>query len=249
MILLLSIGCVEYAINRPAEVQLADEIWMDSGVLGPVAQAPVYANTAGRLYEVEPSTGETSTVGDFRDAEGKIDGFVDIAIDLEGRMFGGTFDAIYRIDPGTGEVEHLCDTEVELYAMTFTSTGELIGGGPESLSIIDVDRDCQAEDLVPDPVFETSGDLVGLPDGYLYWTVLGDDSDHLVRLDPENGMLSQVGALGYEQLFGLGYDDGELFGFSAGGEIVAISPETAEVSLRSSGTLAWWGATTNPVIW
>jgi hypothetical protein len=249
MILLLSIGCVEYALNHPAEVELADETWMDSGILGPIAEAPVYANTAGRLYEVVPATGETSTVGDFRDAAGKIDGFVDIAIDLDGRMFGGTFDAIYRIDPSTAEVEHICDTEVELYAMTFTSTGELIGGGPETLTIIDVDGGCGVEDLVSNPMFETSGDLVGLPDGYLYWTVLGEESDALVRLDPETGMFSPVGSLGYEQLYGLGYDQGELFGFSAQGQIVAISPDSADVSLRSTGSLAWWGATTNPVIW
>ena len=103
---------------------------IDTSVTGPIASAPVYANTSGRLYEVEPSTGEAITIGDFRDDSGKVDGFVDIAIDLSGRMFGGTFESIYRIDPETAEVERLCDTEVELYAMTFTSDGRLIAGGP-----------------------------------------------------------------------------------------------------------------------
>ena len=245
----LSLGCVEYALNNPAEVELGSDVYMDTGIRGPVASAPVYANTSGRLYEVEPNTGETLTIGDFRDASGKVDGFVDIAIDLDGRMFGGTFDAIYRVDPNSGEVEVICSTDVELYAMTFTSDGRLIGGGPESLTIIDIDDNCRVEDLLSDPFFETSGDLVGLPDGYLYWTVIGEESDELVRLDPDSGMFSPVGSLGYEQLYGLGYDDGELFGFSAEGQIVAISPDSGTTELRSSGSLAWWGATTNPVVW
>ena len=249
MLLLVFIGCVEYSIDKPTELEPGSEILLDSGIPAPIAEAPVYANTAGRLYEVEPATGETLTVGDFRDASGKIDGFVDIAIDLEGRMFGGTFDAIYSVDPTTAEVTHLCDTDDELYAMTFTSEGELIGGGPENLTLIDVDADCSSEALISEPIFETSGDLVGLPDGFLYWTVIGEDSDQLVRLDPQTGLYAPVGALGYSQLFGLGYDQGELFGFSASGEIIAISPESAQSSLRSSGSLSWWGATTNPVIW
>ena len=87
-------------------------------------------------------------------------------------------------------------------------------------------------------MFETSGDLVGLPDGYLYWTVVGDESDQLVRLDPNSGLFAPVGSLGYDQLYGLGYDEGELFGFSASGLIVAISPDSATTSLRSSGSLS-----------
>jgi len=62
-------------------------------------------------------------------------------------------------------------------------------------------------------------------------------------------MFAPIGTLGYEKLFGLGYDEGELFGFSAQGEIVAISPDSAGTSLRSSGSISWWGATTNPVVW
>ena len=269
MILLLAIGCVEYAINTPVESSLgADDITdtailsngdtsasedtgnlVDTSVTGPIASAPVYANTSGRLYEVEPSTGEAITIGDFRDDSGKVDGFVDIAIDLSGRMFGGTFESIYRIDPDTAEVDRLCDTEVELYAMTFTSDGRLIAGGPDSLTVIDVDDNCSTNALIENPMFETSGDLVGLPDGYLYWTVIGEDSDQLVRLDPNSGMFAPVGSLGYEQLYGLGYDEGELFGFSASGQIVAIAPDSAVTTLRSSGSLSWWGATTNPVSW
>ena len=83
MILLLAIGCVEYAINTlwslPSaqtspyrhSVEWDTSASEDTGnlvdsVTGPIASAPVYANTSGRLYEVEPSTGEAITIGGSR---------------------------------------------------------------------------------------------------------------------------------------------------------------------------------------
>ena len=119
----------------------------------------------------------------------------------------------------------------------------------DSLTVIDVDDNCSTTALIENPMFETSGDLVGRPDGYLYWTVIGEDSDQLVRLDPNSGLFAPVGSLGYDQLYGLGYDEGELFGFFCEWSIVAIAPDSAVTPLRSSGSSSWWGATTNPVVW
>ena len=249
MLWILLVGCVEYDLGSSNEREFRGQLFLETGISAPIAQAPVYANTSGRLYEIDPSTGETITVGDFRDEQGKIDNFIDIAIDLNGRLLGGTFDAIYSIDPTTAEVSHLCDTEAEMTAMTFTSNGELIVGGPDSLTFVDLEYNCEIDALIVDPIYQTSGDLVGLPDGYLYWTVIGDSADELVRIDPSTGMFAPVGELNFEQLYGLGYDQGELFGFSAQGEVVVISPDSAESSLRSVVDLSWWGATTNPVVW
>ena len=99
------------------------------------------------------------------------------------------------------------------------------------------------------PAYETSGDLVGLPDGYLYWTVLGGTNDELVRVDPVTGAAFWVGAVAGSRLFGLGYDDGTLYAFSSDGSILSIDPTTAATTVVSSDTTSWWGATTNPVVW
>ena len=147
-------------------------------------------------------------------------------------MFGGTFESIYRIDPDTAEVDRLCDTEVELYAMTFTSDGRLIAGGPDSLTVIDVDDNCSTTALIENPMFETSGDLVGLPDGYLYWTVIGEDSDQLIRLDPNSGMFAPVGSLNYEQLYGSVRR--RAVRLSASGQIVAIAPDCSHNTAKQA---------------
>lgn len=245
--LLLNTGCmIEYGVEGE-EQDVREPIGdpEDAEYLA-LPDAPVYANTSGTLYRLDDE--ELSTIGDFATAEGElVDGMTDIAIDREGLVIGGTFDAIYEIDAETAMVTHICDTEIVMYALAFSSDGRLYAGGDNTVEEIEL-SDCSSR-LLTSSQYLTSGDLVGLPDGYLYWTVEGDDGDELVRLDPNNGFSQWVGVIGVERLFGLGYTDGELFGFSAEGDIVAIDPETAETEYANTVGFGWWGATTNPVVW
>ncbi len=274
-IFLILTGCTEYAISGAVEDNLGTEeddiidvgapsrdteLSPDTGEDDPgdpteeeppPADAPVYANTGGELFEVEPTTGARSLIGTFIDTTSgeEITPFVDIAIDLSGRMYGGTWDTLYRIDPTTGLVRAVCELDVDMVALTFTSDGELIAGGDEGINRIDV-ASCQVTPLVVGGNYLTSGDLVGLPDGYLYWTVEGDSRDDLIRVDPDTGATSYIGNTGYSEIFGLGYDAGELFGFNSYGETVLISSSTAATTLLTSDAdVSWYGATTNPVQW
>lgn len=214
------------------------------------AAAPVYANTSPELFEIDPLTGDRTSVGFFHDVDGNpVDSFVDIAIDLEGQLIGGTFDGVYRIDPETAEVELLCETDVGMYALAFSDDGTLFAGGDFVIHQLDIES-CTHSVFLEDVGYRTSGDLVGLPDGYLYWTVEGDDGDELVRVDPINGYTSWVGVIGVPKLFGVGYHEGTLFGFGRYGEVVAISPDHAGAEMLSQDDgISWWGATTNPVRW
>ena len=189
-------------------------------------------------------------VGVFTATSGTINSsFVDIAIDLEGKMYGGTFDALYRIDPSTAEVSEICSPDAGMVALTFTSDNELIAGGDDGVNIINI-TNCRVTELVTEGNYETSGDLVGLPDGYLYWTVENGSRDGLVRIDPLTGQTTWIGETGYSSIFGLGYDEGELLGFNSWGETISISPTTAASSvLTSDDGVSWYGATTNPVEW
>ena len=57
------------------------------------------------------------------------------------------------------------------------------------------------------------------------------------------------GRIGVSSLFGLGYHNDKLYGFSAEGDIVEISPSNAVISDTIASGNAWWGAATNPVVW
>ena len=115
-----------------------------------------------------------------------------------------------------------------------------------------VDGGCDMEVLFEKTGWDTSGDVVGLPDGLLYWTIRGTTSDVLVTVDPVTKAESVKGDVGFERLFGVGYDQGQgrLYGFSASGEVIEINASTGAGSLLTQdATRAWWGATTNPVVW
>ena len=275
LLLLAAVGCTEYGIQGGQDDNLGLEPELDTAEPEPdttepqdsdsaepedtgsandeeppPAEAPVYAHTSAQLYEVEPSSGVRTLIGTFRDGAGtEISPFVDIAIDLEGRMYGGTFDALYRIDPFTAQVTEICEPGAGMVALTFTSDGELIAGDTQSVHIINI-ANCRVTELVTEGDYQTSGDLVGLPDGYLYWTVQGSSRDRLVRIDPLTGATTYIGDVGYSEIFGLGYDDGELLGFNSWGETLTISPSTAAATvLASDSGMSWYGATTNPVEW
>ncbi len=256
LLLLPSVACGEFSVHAqgddpeiPEEVDTDVEPVEETDIEEPVATLPVYAHTRTELYSIEPGNGSRTRIGTFTEGSQVVDGMIDVAIDLEGRMYGATWTSLFLIDPETAEATWICDTDEELYAMTFTSSGKLFGGAGERVVELNVEN-CQAHALFSQSDWETSGDLVGLPDGYLYWTVRTGGNDGVVRVDPDNGDSTWVGNTGFKKLFGLGYDDGNLFGFSDDGEIVKIDPDNGTGTLLSSNQeTEWWGATTNPVVW
>lgn len=231
----------------------------------PLAAYPVYAHTRDTLHTVDPVTGDTLLIGRFLNGNTPVDGMIDIAIDTQGRMFGGTQgDAlgngrtIWRIDPSNGAVTHHCDTPLVLYALTFLSDGRLVAGDASDLKAVDLANNCAITTIAHSEQWATSGDVVALPDGLIYWTVRGeDDVDNLVVVQPDSGLMRLQGPVddgsrGYGRLYGLGYDEtaDALYGFSADGEIVQINPfNGASQLLNVTEETLWWGATTNPVLW
>ncbi len=233
----------------------------DTGV---IATAPMYANTQEALYEIDPDSGLAIRIGDFHEnGQPFTQGFEDIAIDLQGRLYGGMrapyesdTRAIYRIDPSTAQVIHICDLQIRMTAMTFLADGRLVAGGDETLHVIDIDEGCMARQVISNPDYVTSGDIVGLPDGYLYWTIRNrddeDGGDELVKVDVDSGLSAVLGTISHRKLYGLGYDEGtgKVYGFSSYGDIVEVAPEDADSELLGTqDAVSWWGAATNPVLW
>ena len=178
-----------------------------------------------------------------------MDHFEDIAIDLSGHMYGGTGEVLYLINPSTAKVQRICDLPIRTTALTFTDDGQLVVGTENTILFLDV-LTCETETLLANAFHETSGDIVGLPDGFLYWTVWGETSDLLVRIDPNSGEEHVVGPVGYSQLFGLGYSNGQLYGFNSEGQVLRMSPHEGQALMTAQcEDLAWWGAATNPVVW
>jgi DNA-binding beta-propeller fold protein YncE len=129
--------------------------------------------------------------------------------------------------------------------LTCLSNGTLVIGG-SALSLIDPATGRVIRTLVPAGGYTTSGDVIALPDGMLYWTVDGGN-DRVVRVDPSSGATTPLPLLGVNDVYGLGFANSQMFGFSSDGRVLTIDPTSGAVMQNQSLPGSWNGATTNPV--
>jgi hypothetical protein len=240
-------GCQEYTFGKDDEEDEQPNP-KPSEDLGPPGSAPVYANTSTDLYAVHIAADRLERVGSFTLEGEAVTHFVDLAVDGEGRMYGGTYDGIYAIGPTNATLRFHCATQANLTAMTFGADGVLYIGGGSAIDVFDLET-CSSERLLESAEYETSGDLVGSPDGALYWTVKGESGDELVRINVETGSTEWLGVLAAERLYGVGYDNGEVLGFSAFGKIISASLDGENSTVITDTEHAWWGAAANPLEW
>ena len=213
-----------------------------------VATESIYVHTSTTLFSYDPATNAAVRIGDFKEGGSRISDMTDIAIDMSGHRWGGAFTRLYEIDPRSGACTYVRDLPDSATGLTFLSDGRLVIAG-SALRFFDPATN-QTSVLVGGGTYTTSGDIVGLPDGYLYWTVTSwSGGDGLVRVDPNSGTTTYVGDLSASSLYGVGYANGTLYGFSSWGTIVGIDPSNARNISTNTVNQTWWGATTNPVRW
>ncbi len=212
------------------------------------ATEPVYLNTGSMLYSFDPVGVSASLIGEFRQGGTWITDMTDIAIDLSGRMYGVSFDTLYAIDATSAAVTEVGRLGVsDCNGLAFVSDGTLVGVAGST--VLSVDTGTGAASPLANTSYTSSGDIVGLPDGYLYWSVSGWSSDSLVRVDPANGNATELGSTSAASLWGLGYADGELWAFAATGKAYVLDSGSGAVLRTETVPGAWYGATTNPVLW
>ena len=237
------------AVTVPPDAGMVITEPPDAGV--PVASEPVYLNTGETLYAFDPSTGRASSRGNFASDRGEVTGMVDIAIDLQGHMYGGTTEReLFQIDPTNAHCTLLASYSDILHGLTFLSDGRLVVAG-HAVAIVDPETGRTLDTLVPEGEYETSGDIIGLPDGKLYWSVRGerDQPDDIVRIDPQTKRTEVLGSTGVVAIYGLGYADQVLYGFLRDGERVELDQRSGRAIDERPLSGRWYGATTNPVLW
>jgi hypothetical protein len=209
------------------------------------ATSKIYVHSASTLYSWDPSSGLTR-VGNFHDSRGSFTEMTDLAIDLGGRMIGVGWNTLYSVDATTAELVALSTSDQQLVGLTFLADGTLVGAGE---ALYEIDLSTGRTTALHSGTFTTSGDVVGAPDGLLYWTVVGDWEDELVVYDPTTRLATNRGGVGTSGLWGVAWADDILYGFSSSGEVVAIDTGSASASRLADAGENLWGATTNPVRW
>ncbi len=214
----------------------------------------MYAHSGTELYAVdpEPPYGVTPVATFFRGDGEPTPNITDLAVNLEGAMYGVSTNGVWRVAPQTGEIELVLQTTGEFFvALTFLANGTLLAGSDGNLVQIGLDPPgLEVVSAFPEG-WAWDGDMVGLPDGLLYCAVKGPDDDEasLMIYDADDDTVVSAMPTGSTRLFGVGFGRGTLFGFTDGGDILSIDDVTGVATVVSSPGHAFWGAATNPVRW
>jgi hypothetical protein len=173
------------------------------------------------LYLVETfATGSDLLIGRLRTATGAEPVITDIARSPTTReLFGISFTTLYRIDASTAML-----TQVgsglgisNANALAFDASGTLFGvtsGG--SFFTVNTETGVATTLGSLGEGLGSQGDIAFAPDGTLFGTAAGGEvGSVLVEIDPVDGSAEIVGAIGFNNVFGLAFLGSQLYGLTA----------------------------------
>lgn len=230
----------------------------------PADTSRVYAHSGGTLFRIDTQNLGTIQVGDMTGLGTQ--SLTDLAIDKSDHMVGITLDKLYSIDANTGTVTLIKDLSQSAKGFTSLSYVPSDLNNPASTDIL-VSADSNGDVFQIDPTAGTatkigsygtvalgkvvsSGDLIGVRGLGIYATVdVGTETnDYLAKIDPTTWKATPIGTgTGYNNIFGLGYWAGKIYGFvddktTHTGKIITIDPNTGAGTEILSGAQEWYGA-------
>jgi len=201
----------------------------------------MYLSSNSDLFRIEHTL---ERVGAFRDPTDRPVPASDIAATLDGRLLLLSGDAVYVVDPVTAVVRRILQLDDTYNSMDILPDGGLLLGG-DGVVMMDVEG-VSVEQVIPRGTV-LSGDLAIANINNVFATLGSAGSqDVLGAIDIEAKSLSIIGPLGYNQVFGLAWGNGELTGFTNTGLALSIAADgivSGVVSLPGSWTGAAWVST------
>lgn len=214
----------KYSMNCLFCSLLAGALSSASAQAGPMLYA---SDESGALAAVNASTGKVSMIGSM----GVV--MTDIAANLDGNLFGISYDGLYRIDRHTAAVTWIGQHHIPgANALTFSPEGELFAAGSGSTKLFSIDTSNGVATIHKEIGYASAGDLayanIGCPPNY--YCITGDlpslymsstDGD-LIKIGEDRAGGLAIGVLGVNDMFGMAKGpNGELYGF-AGNTLYAI---------------------------
>ena len=185
------------------------------------AEAVSFINTSnGQLGTIESSTGL------FLPIETGAPAFFDIGIDSQNNFFGITGgESIYRVDLSTNTSSFIGSAGTFINGIGFDGTDVLYGTGGSGLYTIDLFTG--AASLVSSiSGFSSSGDLAYDPrQDRFFATSNAGNTDQLWSLE-KDGTATLIGDVGFNNVYGLLFEDGTLFGYTANRQQISIDLTT-----------------------
>ena len=243
-------GAVSFQYQIANSINLTASATVSINVRIAATQA-IYGQSASTLYSYNATTGASSPIANFHLSNGTTVSVFDIAIAPSGLMYAVDGSALYYVNATTGVMTLIPTSGISNFGningLTALSDGRLVISG-DGVAIYDVATHVLSTLLAPGG-YESSGDIIALPDGYLYLSVITSGNDHLIKINPTTGSTSDVGNLGHGGVYGLGYANNTLYGFDSSGLTFEINSTNAHTTNLANTGVDWYGATTNPVLW
>lgn len=226
----------------------------DGGTPDPELPGEVFGHGPDRLYKLDPYTKEVSLVGYF---EGCGVDVIDIALDKDSKIFGTTFGGLVAIDKTNAKCT-LIQNGSYPNSLSFVPAGTLdpnneVLVGYQNATYVRIDTVTGAVTTVGSigGGYASSGDIVSVKGGGTYLTVTGNGcNDCLIEVDPKTGaLIKNWGAVGYENVFGIAFWAGSVYGFNSSGFLfeITFNPNGSGITSNAIETpggqnLVFWGA-------
>jgi len=221
----------------------------------PEQVAEVFAHSADTLYRIDLDTNQVQTIGTFDGCGGSV---IDIALDKDSQMYGTTFEGLYRIDRTTGDCSFIANGSFP-NSLSFVPAGTLDPVeerlvGYLGANYVRIDTSTGAVVTIGSNVLtnglESSGDIVSVIDGPTLLTVKGgncEDADCVVEINPVTGAaIGNFGTSTYDNVFGVAYWDGSIYGFTSFGEAFKLVADGSggfdAVEIPVLGGISFFGA-------
>lgn len=235
----------------------------DGSQQGPASR--VYAHSGDKLYQIDTQTLAPVNVGTM--AGLGTQSLTDLAIDKADKMVGITLDKLYTINAQTGAATLVTALATGAQSQNFTSLSFVPGptmADPDMLISANDQGNVYKIDEVSGVATQignygmhngmqvkSSGDIFGVRGFGIFATVdVGNGTmDYLARIDPTTWKATPLpNATGYDQIFGLGFWGGKIYGFVADGQpattgkLIDINSTTGTATMLNTSGVRWFGA-------
>lgn len=202
------------ALAKKLSMALVGSAVLALGTSGAAQAASFLSTSDGKVGTVDTATGSFTQV---------LSGpqFTDIALSEANDFFGITFGQLFKVDVGGGSTSLIGNLGATLNALGFGGDGNLYGAGGSGFYKINTTTG--AATLVSTiSGFGSSGDIVFDPlNNRFLATSLWAGSDKLFSIALD-GTATQIGNLGFSNVYGLFFENGTLFGYTANRQQIKI---------------------------